>query len=167
MEKSSIRYCEGFSSYDNINNYIKVLKRIQNGNIIEEGGKVKTPDNCKIQLKEHQIRIIFEMLMKEEEKYRVSKKINLFVISDKVGSGKSMNVLGLISHKPCVDNYVGNVIKHKLDNNFDFIGYKINEKSIFLRTNLIVIPHSIYHQWEEYISYFPNLTYYGIKKKKT
>lgn len=166
MEKSSIKYCTGFNSYDNINNYIKVLKRIQNGNIIEEGGKVKTPDNCKIQLKEHQKRIIFEMLMKEEEKYRVSKKINLFVISDKVGSGKSMNVLGLISHKPCVDNYVGNVIKHKPDNNFDFIGYKINKKSIFLRTNLIVIPHSIYHQWEEYISYFPNLTYYGIKKKK-
>ena len=164
--ESSIKYCNTFNQYDNLENYVKVLRRIQKGNINNIGGKVTTPDKCKIQLKEHQKRIIFEMLIKEKEKYRVSKKINLFVISDKVGSGKSINVLGLISHKPYVNNYVGNVIKYKPDNNFDFIGYEIGEKSIFLKTNLIVIPHSIYHQWEEYIRLFPNLTYYGIKKKK-
>ena len=132
MEESSIKYCNTFNQYDNLENYAKVLRRIQKGNINNIGGKVKTPDKCKIQLKEHQKRIIFEMLMKEKEKYRVSKKINLFVISDKVGSGKSINVLGLISHKPCVNNYVGNVIKYKPDNNFDFIGYEINRKINFL-----------------------------------
>lgn len=166
MEESSIKYCTEFDPFDNLENYIKVLKKVQKGNIKKIGGKVKTPDKCKIKLKEHQKRIIFEMLVKEKQKYRVTEKINLFVISDKVGSGKSMNVLGLISHKPCVNDYVGNIIKHKPDNNFDFIGYEINKKSIFLKTNLIVIPHSIYHQWEEYINFFPNLTYYGIKKKK-
>ena len=166
MENSSIRYCKNFSTYDDFENYKKVLTLVDEGNVMEEGPKVETPDHCKLQFKEHQKRIIYEMMQKEDEKQRVSKKLNLFVISDKVGSGKSMNVLGLISHKPRVDDWVGNIIKYKPDNAYDFIGYEINkEESVFLRTNLIVVPHSIYYQWIEYIGFFPNLTYCGIEKK--
>ena len=39
---------------------------------------------------------------------------------------------------------------------FNLDGFKIEDGSTFLKTNLIVIPHSVYNQWKEYLSYFPN-----------
>jgi len=164
MEKSFIRYCEKFDPDDQYVNYKKTLDLIEEGNVMIDGPKVDTPEGCKITLKEHQKRIVYEMLQKEKETYRVSRKLNLFVITDKVGSGKSINVLGFISHKPRVNSYVENIIKYKPDDVYNFIGYKIHKDSNFFRTNLIVVPHTVYHQWIGYIENFPNLTYYGIKK---
>jgi len=162
MEKSII-YSNNFEAFNDFNNFKKVLNIIEHGNIMEDGPTIETPHNCKIQLKLHQKRIIYEMLEKEADKYRISRKSNLFVISDKVGSGKSMNVLGLIAHKPRVDSCVENIIKYKPVNNYEFTGYDISKNSTFLRTNLIVVPHSIFYQWVEYIKLFPSLTYYCIQ----
>ena len=103
------------------------------------------------------------MIAKENMKYRVSSGINKFVICDKVGSGKSICVLSLISLKPTVDDFVKNLCEEK-NVYFYLTGLKLNENNVF-KTNLIVVPHSVYNQWIEYLSYFPNLTYYGIRTK--
>jgi hypothetical protein len=168
MAQSNINYVNfetTTNSTSQVNGYYKrVLKNIETGNIIAEGGTVETPDKCKLTLKQHQKRMVYEMLMKEEMKYRVSSGCNHFVICDKVGSGKSICVLSLISEKPTIDNWVKNISEEK-NIYFNLDGFKIDDGSTFLKTNLIVIPHSVYNQWKEYLSYFPNLTFYGVKTK--
>ena len=169
MAQSNINYTafqnpNSYNSHDVNKKYKSVLNNIEKGNIIPDGGTVETPEKCKLSLKQHQKRMVYEMIAKEEEKYRVSSGCNHFVICDKVGSGKSICVLSLISEKPTVENWVKNLCEEK-NSYFTLEGFKIDEGSTFLKTNLIVIPHSVYNQWTEYLSYFPNLTYYGIRTK--
>ena len=83
----------------------EILKNITEGNVKVNGIKIQQDDNLiTIKLKEHQKRMISEMMFKEDCKYRVSSNINLGVLADKVGSGKSMVILSLIALKPKIEN---------------------------------------------------------------
>ena len=161
--QSNLNYATFNNGSTPSDNYKKVLKNIQKGNILEDGQYVETPLDCKLDLKLHQKRMVYEMMAKENMKYRVSSGINKFVICDKVGSGKSICVLSLISLKPTINYFVKNLCEEK-NEYFYLTGLKLNKNNVF-KTNLIVVPHSVYNQWIEYLSYFPNLTYYGIRTK--
>lgn len=147
--------------------YEKIFNNIKQGNINPEGPLLETPKNIKISLKKHQQRILYEMLEKENIGHRVTSGINAFVLADNVGSGKSIDVLSLIAHKPIITNLISN----KLIYNTTTLGYlKFNGFTIYptieFKSNLIVIPHSIYNQWLNYIVEFTNLTFLGISKSK-
>ena len=57
-------------------NYKKVLRNIQKGNILEDGQYVETPLDCKLDLKLHQKRMVYEMIAKENMKYIYLSGIN-------------------------------------------------------------------------------------------
>ena len=149
---------ETYHSYDC---YDKIVENIIEGNIKQDGPIIETPENMSINLKLHQKRMIFEMLNKEKIEHRVSSRINGFILADKVGSGKSIVVLGLISKSKLVNIVQSNKLIYKTPKYSNFLGFRINANPEF-KTNLIVIPHGIYNQWLDYIVKYTNLSYYGI-----
>ena len=141
--------------------YKDITNRIKMGNINPNGDITETPDNMSITLKLHQKRVLNEMLKKESIDYRVMSSINGFVLADKVGAGKSLDVLALISHSKIVDQICPNRLVYKPNRYSDFRGLKL-EPTVEFKTNLIVVPHGIYNQWMNYITQFTNLSYFGI-----
>lgn len=101
-------------------------------------------------------------------------KTNMGVICDKVGSGKTLSVLGIISD--CVSITPPREIKtHKshscggyLSNNIIFEEETtiINE-TVHLPINIIIVPHTIFNQWEKTIKSMTTFRLLGVKNNKT
>ena len=104
------------------------------------------------------------MLKREDINYRLTSRINAFILSDKVGSGKSIDILSLISIKPYIDKKISNILKYKPCQFIycDFYGLKF-QPTVEYKTNIIVVPHGIILQWIEYLNFFDDITYYSIK----
>ena len=155
-----------FSSI-NYSNFIydKVVKNIVKGNINKNGHLEKTPPGMNITLKLHQQRILYEMIQKENIRHRVSGGVNAFILADKVGSGKSLDVLALITKKTIIENNMSNKIIYKTHPETSFSGLNI-KNTVEFKTNLIFFPHGIYNQWIEYITKYTKLTFYGVSNKK-
>lgn len=152
-------------TYFDIDLINSIRKNIKDGNIIPEGEMEPTPKGIKIELKVHQKRMLHEMLVKESLNYRISSRINAFCIADKVGAGKSYEVLSLITKNPIVNNYGNNKLIYKPHIYSDYTTLEFINK-VELKTNLIVVPHGIYNQWLNYIVKFTNLTYLGVGFKR-
>ena len=142
--------------------YRKIVKQINSGNINSNGCLHHTPDKMKVQLKLHQQRLLYEMIQKEKLEYRTSSGINMCVISDKVGAGKSISILALISNSKQVNNNINYMNRFNIrPTSYGFYGFDYKNANI-IDTNLIVVPHGIYSQWTEYIEKSTKLTYYGV-----
>lgn len=142
----------------------KVYKNIKSGNVVIEGDYSESDDRLKINLMPHQKRILNEMLEKENITHRITSGINSFVLSDKVGSGKSIDILALICKKPIIDNIIPNTLKYKPNLYSNFKGFKY-EPTANIKSNVIIVPHGIYNQWLDYITKYTNLTVLSVKSK--
>lgn len=162
-DNSTLNYVnmDDSETYHSYHCYENIAQNIIQGNIKEEGPLIDTPENMSINLKLHQKRMVSEMLNKENIDHRVSSRINGFILADKVGSGKSIVVLGLIANSRLVNEVQSNKLIYKTPKYSNFLGFHINANPEF-KTNLIVIPHGIYNQWFDYIIKYTKLTYYGV-----
>ena len=154
-----------FSQYD-VNH---IASNIKLGNVHPSLGYItETPDDIVIPLKLHQKRILSEMINKENSNWRSSSHINMCVLGDKVGSGKSMDILALIANKPFFssNNIIPNNIKYKISNSNPFCGLDL-VPTVNFKTNLLVVPHGIYNQWQTYIERDTKLNYIGLATKKS
>ena len=158
-----LKYDPG-SSYFSYSDLDKIYNNINKGNIIINGNEENSSNKLKIELKSHQKRILYEMLKKEEINYRVSSGINAFVLADKVGSGKSIDVLALICKKPILSNYISNNSIYKPNLYSNFKGFTI-EPTVNIKSNVIIVPHGIYNQWLDYINNYSSLIVLSIKSK--
>ena len=147
----------------------KVIDNIKSGNVIETHTLSPTPEKFKLSLKLHQKRTLHEMIYKESLNYRVSNGINMFILSDKVGSGKSIDILALLTKYPTLSDTkylnINNIIYDYNDKYTKFKGFQM-KPSIILKTNLIVIPHNIFNQWHTYITTCTQLSVYLINTRK-
>ena len=132
-------------------------------NLDEKSPRITQPDNIIIPLKEHQKAIIYHARKLEELKpFKIKENTQMItqmgVICDKVGSGKSFEMLGIIASSISLDNEI------KLHSFSDLKKYKIYNPNLFKKidTNIIVVPHGIFKQWEEYILKFTKLSCYSI-----
>ena len=153
-------------AYHTENIYREVKNNIKSGNINPEGPLIETPAGMKIMLKYHQKRLLHEMVEKEHIGHRVSSGLNLFCLADQVGSGKSIDIIALISHSPLVDQFINNKLIYRINKYSPFKGF-VCEPTIEFKTNIIVIPHGIYNQRVGYITNCTSLTYYGITTMKS
>lgn len=151
--------------------HFKAVKhRIQCGNIDSDGKTIDTPTKINLPLKLHQQRMVYEMMNKETSQYRFSSGLNMGVISDKVGSGKSLVMLSLIAARPLLDTCISNTMKHSHSRSLrttgyysqrvqhDFVGFTIVPTRDF-KTNLIVVPHGIFNQWKAYLRTHTELSF--------
>ena len=142
-----------------------IIKEIKEKNV----KLASQPIDIKTRLNKYQLATLYEA--KRLEKSNVFKcnkqnfiKTKIGFLCNKVGSGKSLIILALLSHiniylyKSCCNSMIS-------DNLFQSYISKPNFK-YNLETNMIVIPHNIAFQWENYIKEHSNFTYQIINKSK-
>ena len=156
-------------------------------NLTINSAKIDQPKNIKIQLKPHQKTGIYHMRKLEDDRYiehtydedgfylsnyqlktlglmpndikYIKLNTSYGILADKVGSGKTLMIVGLINNKVQLpDNE--KILSSSL---YSSITIKDNKKC--LKTNLILVPHSLTTQWSEAFSQ-SNLKYYVISKRK-
>jgi hypothetical protein len=97
------------------------------------------------------------------DKYR-NIYFNFGIISCKVGSGKSFVALAIIIRNPLL-NFHRMVSSHFNSNCFSF--KKVNTKNFTVSTNIILVPHNLFHQWQEYLMKTTKLDVIYISSKIT
>ena len=135
----------------------------------------KQPNGIVITLKPHQLAMIHRMSEFESPKsikiqnlgYTTGSnsseefyyKTKIGFLCDKVGSGKSLTILGLISSNKFL----------KPSMNFDSVSglYSIQSYNpVIYNMNIIAVPHGIFTQWQKYIEDLTTLKPLFIRKKK-
>lgn len=139
--------------------------------------KITQPNSIKIDLMNHQKTMIYKMLEIESTgsikvpNYTMKKysnminitgnqaeiKTNVAILGDKVGSGKTLIIVSLLTIKKVIDERTIEM------GGSQFYSVKIKPSSPIIRTNLIIVPHKILSQWKEaFEKYSPNLKVYSI-----
>ena len=148
--------------------------------ITEDDVKSPNPD-CNILLKPHQLSLLYRCIKYENDssldlsifkslsdspfiKSGNTFKTNFGVISDRVGSGKSYVILSIIKSNNIMDRKT-TIVKSSGMNNVSFY---FNDDKRVIKTNVIVIPHNLSSQWEQYIINFKTIQKYKIiNRQKT
>ena len=89
---------------------------------------------------------------------------NFGIIACKVGSGKSFVALAIIIRNPLL-NFNRMVSSHYNSNCFSF--KKVNTTNYTVSTNIILVPHNLFHQWQEYLTKTTSLDVIYISSKVT
>jgi hypothetical protein len=148
------------------NIYHKFEEIIDKGNVVPNSVKAKQPEKITLELKDHQLQSLYQMNKLENRKTRVSSCINMGVLADNVGSGKSLTLLSLIASNPSIKTHIPNLVKYYDPKRFrQFYGFIVDKDVIYINSNLIVVPHGNYHQWLEYITTYTSLTYLELNRK--
>ena len=162
-------------------NYKSLLKDINNVGTINPSGKIiNTPQNINLPLKIHQKRTLYEMLKRENSKYRFVDEWNVNLLCDNVGSGKSLCILSLIAQQRIANlspntYYSSKPISYSSGYSSNYYGYNyelsrslnIAASAIELKSNLIIVPHNVFNQWKKYIETFTCLKAIYISTNKT
>ena len=144
--------------------------------LTEQSPKSDQPSNINVTLKDHQLTLLYRCIQYEtqildiKEFPKASEKFpdshiqaNMAIIGDRVGSGKSYVILSLISINN-ITNKNNVVIKSYGLNN---VIYFIPDAKKTVKTNLLIIPHNLTNQWDDYIKRFSsNLKYMIINRHK-
>lgn len=143
----------------------------------ESSSHCPTPVGSLITLKPHQETLLHRCIQIENEKISLntipslrgqvddtqSVKLNMGVIADRVGSGKSFVVLALIKTNNITSNTT-HVVKSYGLNGMIFESF---DSSVSMKTNVLVIPHNLPAQWEKAVNDFGGgIRYIMLNKKK-
>lgn len=114
------------------------------------------PNDINIVLKKHQLVLLqkcktFESKSLELPDNSGTIKTKIGIIGDSVGSGKSYVILSLVKEKDDMIDTNSNIRSY--GNNKLFI-LKPDNCLIQLKTNMLVIPHTILSQWQQYVETF-------------
>lgn len=154
-----------------IKEYIRHLHTVHINRLKEDSPMVNVPEgSIKIPLHPHQRAIMAKMEDLEQSLMNgmpVENEIvtsNYGILGDSVGSGKSLMILGhiarLASVKPITKK---SCINPQSDSNFFSVRTK-EIKDISEAGCLIIVPHTLYRQWADYITKQTNLTNFCIAR---
>ena len=118
----------------------------------ENNTKIKQPININIELFDHQKTMIYKLIEREEEKQITINNYDnsdssaiidtdIIILCDKVGSGKTLDIVGLQSIK----NFVSEIPEIE---SFEYFAIeKINNEIYKLNIDLVIVPHILIDQW--------------------
>ena len=161
------------ASYEPIAKALRVLNDAFRNSINSEAPHAQQPAEIRVPLRPHQKAILYEM---EQREAALSRGMDLSgsrlysrfsFLGDGVGVGKSLMILGHIArckHLPKLQSIP------TLDPNSSSQLYSLHE-SVFGSDlsevgSLIVVPHTLYRQWQTYIKEQTSLTFLGVQTKK-
>jgi SNF2 family DNA or RNA helicase len=130
------------------------------------------PPDVKLPLRQHQRALIHAMVRREEESrygipyFNTNTFTNYGVLGDEVGSGKSLVILGFISHMKRVQQIHTDrtqLLPHSRTNFFSIVMKPSPETCT---ANLIIVPHTLFRQWQEYCSKQTTLKAYFVKSSR-
>ena len=146
-----------------------ILEDIFQNALTESSPQCDTPPEVKIPLRLHQKAMLYAMEQMEESGTKGRKVLNetLFtnigVLGDRVGVGKSLMVLSHIAHMKNKTNITYNTTT--ATNSSSLFSIKQHTVSDNTSSNLIIIPHNLFRQWQEYIETQTSLKACFIKSK--
>tara|TARA_B110000259_G_scaffold131427_1_gene148289 strand:+ start:892 stop:2745 length:1854 start_codon:yes stop_codon:yes gene_type:complete len=146
----------------------------------EESETVEQPDNINIQLKPHQLTLLYKCIDFENNRIKLKSyksirdkytniqendyiKTHVGILGDKVGSGKSYVILALIMENKDINHSQIETFGH----NKVFLSISTQVENY--KTNLLVVPHNLFYQWCAYIKNMINedkINYKLISQKK-
>lgn len=141
------------------------LQLNRKGTIENDGSFCLQPESIvNVALKKHQLQTIHAMSMLEHNRNRISPQEYLVseigVLSNKVGSGKSLCVLGIIGTRVRLEPQ-------------DFVTCHINNAMFVMNDrftmnircgNLIVVPHHMIPSWDKYVKEYTNFKHLVLKR---
>jgi len=146
--------------------------------LTEDDEQINQPPYINIKLMNHQKTVIKRMLDLEADrkikipeldlgcyyqtvKYKdVSIKTNVGILGDKVGAGKTLDIISLISIKPKIEFMDKQLITGRY---ISFSGEKEHTK---INTNLVIVPHKLIPQWKSNFEKALNLKVLTITMNK-
>lgn len=161
------------ATYEPTAKYIRILHDAFRHSLQSGAPQVEQPVEIKVALRPHQKAILYEM---ERREYSLSSGMDLSgsrlysrfsFLGDGVGVGKSLMILGHIArckHLPKLQSIP------TLDPNSSSQLYSLHESSYGTGMSeigsLIVVPHTLYRQWQAYIKDQTTLQFFGVQSKK-
>lgn len=120
-----------------------------------EGGVAQT----RIVLKPHQKTMLYRCVDLETREQKDNVYCKYGALCDKVGAGKSYVILYLISlqHK---------ILSRPLIDSYGYLSIISKDKTTHVKTSVLVVPHSLQHQWAKYVKEFPNIVFKKIGTAK-
>lgn len=156
-------------------NMLRSLQQAFVNSCNNESPRVSQPKEITIPLKSHQQALIYAM--KEFEKrskkgfdfQQYNIQSNYGILADTVGAGKSLNILGFIStmkHMPHDEQKI-TYKKFRKGSRAGYVMKKCTYKENIHNRNLIIVPHTLFMQWKNYIKTQSTLhaLYVGTKKE--
>lgn len=141
--------------------------------LTENNDKIIQPDTIDIDLMEHQKTIVNRMLKIEEnatidididiesnsKKCKLDIKTNVGILGDKVGAGKTLTIVSLLSIKKLSKEYP----KFYGSNHYSMQIYEHYEN---IDCNLVIVPQKLILQWVDAFKHASNLNIYPIYSNK-
>jgi SNF2 family DNA or RNA helicase len=156
---------------DSVNKMLEVYEQPLVNSITDTCGYSLQPADIKISLRPHQLAMVNAMHEKEKscvEGFNVNGEIHhsqIAILGDKVGSGKTLMLLGYLSN-----------LKHNPQNNVFSRIHHMSQESFWsekpVHTNecsgntLIIVPHTLFHQWKFAIQQQTSLSFFEVKTTK-
>jgi len=139
-----------------------MIENLLKGNLDESSSRLEQPKDIMLELRPHQLTQLKSMKNLEEFEDIVNSGLRIGIFADRVGSGKSITILSHISNNPIYiskrqTNFMKGITSYKGE------GREYDDNKI-IKSNLIVVPHTIIHQWEEYIRKYTKLNSYFINR---
>lgn len=136
----------------------------------ENDKQIIQPSTINIPLMSHQKTIIHKMLEIEDlDEYNIKfnpdylkttidakLRTNIAILADKVGAGKTLSIVSLISIRPTLKNKLTNLGTNK------YLGLQVEYSNTKLNTNLVIVPHKLVPQWKTSFEKATNLKVYAI-----
>jgi hypothetical protein len=160
-------------SYEPVLKSIRCLNDVYAYSLQSGAPTVEQPTDIKVPLRNHQKAALYEMERREQE---LSKGMDMSgakvysrfgFLGDSVGVGKSLMVLGHIARLKYIPSLPSIPM---LDSNSTSQMYCLYEHSFGATLRqigcLIVVPHTLYRQWQTYIKDQTTLKFLGVQTKK-
>ncbi len=124
--------------------------------------RIYQPKKIRIPLKYHQSENLKRMIEIENSPYRFTNLLDMGILGDKVGAGKSLSILSLIAEKPVCSFKKGDRMRYP---NIHIAPPEFIPTQ-FINSNLIIVPHNIFNQWKIYLEKQTTLSFLPIGTRK-
>lgn len=156
---------------DSVNMMLDIYEQPLLNSITESSGYALQPQHIKVPLRPHQLAMINAIHKKEQEcvnGFHIKGETHysqMGILGDKVGSGKTLMMLGFLSY----------LKTHPLPNVFSRIHSNSrttfwSEKPVHLQecsgNTLIIVPHTLFHQWKHAIQQQTTLSFLEVRTTK-
>jgi len=152
--------------------HLEMFQQTFSNALTEESSRAKQPSHIKLPLRLHQLSVLHQMKQKEisfRAGYKLPTGDTLFssyaILGDRVGVGKTFMALGHISQMALEPlrppNPISNLHTESSATLFSLRG----QDPLAIFDSLIVVPHTIYRQWQDAILEHTNLKPHFLKSQ--
>jgi SNF2 family DNA or RNA helicase len=156
---------------DSVNKMLEVYEQPLIHAVTDTSGYAVQPPEIKVPLRPHQLAMIHAMQEKQRdciEGFQVNNETHYSqsaILGDKVGSGKTLTTLGFIAHRKL--NPITSVFRRIHDRSqTTFWSQKPVNILECSGNTLIIVPHTLFHQWKFAIQQQTTLSFFEVKTTK-